>query len=154
MYTLIKLIEVSDLVTETKRIISEELLATYVDAEFEADQKLAELAMTGNVDLILTEDSDLIVYGCPKILYKFHGDSGMLYLRSKFVASLEFGDWSLFQKFCVLCGCDYYKCEGVAIQKAKKICRTSKSYALWEVKQTDKEIELMQNALKVFQQFN
>ncbi|KAL1933184.1 hypothetical protein VTP01DRAFT_8862 [Rhizomucor pusillus] len=43
----------------------------YIIAPFEADAQLAYLARTNIVDAVLTEDSDLAVYGCPTILTKF-----------------------------------------------------------------------------------
>jgi exonuclease 1 len=36
-----------------------------VVAPYEADAQLAYLALTGNVDAVITEDSDLLPYGCP-----------------------------------------------------------------------------------------
>ena len=40
-------------------------------APYEADAQLAYLCRTGYVDFILTEDSDLLAFGAPKVLYKF-----------------------------------------------------------------------------------
>ena len=34
-------------------------------APYEADAQLAYLALTGDVDAVITEDSDLLPYGCP-----------------------------------------------------------------------------------------
>ena len=59
----VKLIEVSSLIPEAKRIITEELGSKFIEAEYEADQKLAQLSLLNEVDLIITEDTDLIVYG-------------------------------------------------------------------------------------------
>lgn len=39
----------------------------YVVAPYEADAQMAFLARNGHVDLVITEDSDLIAYGCPQV---------------------------------------------------------------------------------------
>lgn len=36
-------------------------------APFEADAELAYLSTSGRVDAVLTEDSDLLAYGCKKV---------------------------------------------------------------------------------------
>lgn len=40
-------------------------------APYEADAQLAYLAQKGFVSAVITEDSDLIVYACPRVLFKF-----------------------------------------------------------------------------------
>lgn len=42
----------------------------YVVAPYEADAQLAYLAKSGIVDFVITEDSDLVLFGCPKV-HKF-----------------------------------------------------------------------------------
>lgn len=39
----------------------------YVVAPYEADAQMAFLARNGHVDLVITEDSDLIAYECPQV---------------------------------------------------------------------------------------
>ena len=36
-------------------------------APYEADAQMAFLAINGRVDVVLTEDSDMLPYGCPKV---------------------------------------------------------------------------------------
>jgi exonuclease 1 len=43
----------------------------YVVAPYEADAQLAYLCREGIVDAALSEDSDLLPYGCGRVLYKF-----------------------------------------------------------------------------------
>lgn len=38
-------------------------------APYEADAQMARLALCGDVDAVLTEDSDLLPYGCPVVGY-------------------------------------------------------------------------------------
>jgi exonuclease 1 len=42
----------------------------YVVAPYEADAQLAYMARCGIVDLVITEDSDLLAYGCPEVVFK------------------------------------------------------------------------------------
>ena len=42
----------------------------FLVAPYEADAQMARLAHSGAVDLVITEDSDILVYGCPRVLYK------------------------------------------------------------------------------------
>ncbi len=151
---LVKLVEVETLVSKAKKIIVEQLGATFVDAEYEADGLLARMALSGDVDLVMTEDTDLIVYGCSKILYKYKNGDGELYVRSEIFnmngGSKLFENWELFQRFCVLCGCDYLKIGGVALGKAKKICRSKISYELWEKSQSNDIIDKINNILLIF----
>ena len=42
----------------------------YVVAPYEADAQMAYMARNGIVDLVITEDSDLLAYGCPEVVFK------------------------------------------------------------------------------------
>ena len=52
-------------VQECRRIGVECIVAPY-----EADAQLAYLEKEGIVDLVITEDSDLLVFGCKRVLFK------------------------------------------------------------------------------------
>lgn len=41
----------------------------YIVAPYEADAQMAFLARNGHVDLVITEDSDLVAYACPQVLF-------------------------------------------------------------------------------------
>lgn len=43
---------------------------SYVVAPYEADAQMAFLAITKQVDAVITEDSDLIAFGCPRVSNK------------------------------------------------------------------------------------
>jgi exonuclease 1 len=47
---------------------------SYVVAPYEADAQLAYLERRGLVSAIITEDSDLLVFGCQNVLFKMDGD--------------------------------------------------------------------------------
>lgn len=42
----------------------------FIVAPYEADAQMAYLAKRGLVDFVITEDSDLLVYGCPQVVFK------------------------------------------------------------------------------------
>mmetsp|Transcript_13767 Transcript_13767/g.39544 ORF Transcript_13767/g.39544 Transcript_13767/m.39544 type:complete len:925 (+) Transcript_13767:230-3004(+) len=113
----------------------------YLVAPYEADGQLGYLARTGLVDMIVTEDSDLMACGAPCILYKFsdwglnHGVSGgvvsggvtgQLFLRSRLgcvpspLNLMDFTDVMLAALF-VAAGCDYCKnLRGIGVVTARK----------------------------------
>lgn len=93
----------------------------YIISPYEADSQLHFLQLIKYVDYIMTEDSDLIIYGADKILYKFSGthvdeyDSKNLHLCK----DLFFRDNIL--DICILSGCDYLdSIKGVGLITAHK----------------------------------
>ncbi|EEC03153.1 exonuclease, putative, partial [Ixodes scapularis] len=55
----------------------------YIVAPYEADAQLAYLTQRGLADVVITEDSDLILFGCEKVVFKMdQGGFGTLYERS------------------------------------------------------------------------
>ena len=104
----------------------DEMAVTYVVAPYEADAQLAFLARTGQVDAVISEDSDLLTYGCRRVLYKWDRDSGIgdeidehyAMLNAK---KLDMRHWTKdqFLTMCIFAGCDYLpSLKGVAITKA------------------------------------
>jgi len=85
----------------------------FLVAPYEADGQLAYLSRIHVVDLVITEDSDLIAHGCAAALFKLdHENYGDLYLRRDLGAQgdglrlLNFSDGMLAAIF-VAAGCDY-----------------------------------------------
>ncbi|CAG9461198.1 unnamed protein product [Pedinophyceae sp. YPF-701] len=94
----------------------------FIIAPYEADAQMAYLAREGLVDAVLTEDSDLLAYGCPLVLSKLddRGETIKNTDRVKVLAledlakkanpvGLDFKCFSpeMFLEMCVLAGCDY-----------------------------------------------
>ena len=50
--------------------VLKELEIEFVVAPYEADAQMAYMVKSGVADFAISEDSDLIAYGCPKILMK------------------------------------------------------------------------------------
>ncbi|KAF9557610.1 PIN domain-like protein [Agrocybe pediades] len=92
----------------------------YVVAPYEADAQLAYLERTGLVDGILTEDSDLLVFGCENVLLKLdpveatvvlisRKDFGSVSASISDTNSISLVGWSdvQFRAMAILSGCDY-----------------------------------------------
>lgn len=97
----------------------------YIVAPYEADIQLAYLSKINYVDFIITEDSDLIALGCKCVLYKLDqddNDSGyeICYDNLKKCDCFDFSFFNedKFLSFCILCGCDYFKINGVGSKLA------------------------------------
>ena len=94
-------------------------------APYEADAQLAFLAMSGLADVVVTEDSDLTLFGCPKVLFKLldTGD-GVLYekehLGKVFSQQADHFNFEKFRYMCITSGCDYLSSlPGIGLGKAK-----------------------------------
>ncbi|KAK1734642.1 exonuclease 1 [Skeletonema marinoi] len=120
----------------------------FLVAPYEADGQLAYLANSGAVDVVVTEDSDLIGLGVPTLIYKLGGWNGsntanrggssssssssshlgtMLHRRDLGSAHdinlLDFSDAMLATMF-VAAGCDYCpNLKGIGVVKARNIVK-------------------------------
>jgi len=95
-------------------------------APYEADAQLAYLNIAGLADFIITEDSDLTLFGCDRIVFKMspNGD-GTLYEKSRlnevFGSMAAQFDFEKFRKMCIMSGCDYMaSLPGIGLGKAKQ----------------------------------
>ncbi len=110
----------------------------YVVAPYEADAQLAYMERLGIVDGIITEDSDLLVFGCKSVLFKLDPVSASVCFisRSDFgspslsAESLSFFGWSdtQFRWMAMLSGCDYLpSVPGVGLKTAYSLIKKYKS---------------------------
>ncbi|ELA42914.1 uncharacterized protein VICG_00229 [Vittaforma corneae ATCC 50505] len=79
----------------------------FIVSPYEADAQLYFLQRIKYIDYILTEDSDLVVYGATRILYKYDG----VHVEEYDSARLHLCKDKYFQEnildICILSGCDY-----------------------------------------------
>jgi exonuclease-1 len=107
----------------------------FIVAPYEADAQMARLAHTGLCDLVITEDSDILTYGCPRALFKVdfdtcQGQEIQLMRDLGENESLSFKSWThdMFVFMCILSGCDYCKgVPGIGIKLAHKFVRVHRS---------------------------
>lgn len=93
----------------------------------ESDGQLAYLSSKNLIDVVITEDSDLIIYGVPKIIFKFKPSGRCeIYNKQKLEKFLPW-DFKTFRWFCILSGCDYLRggLRGFGLVRAQKMFQTS-----------------------------
>jgi 5'-3' exonuclease len=96
----------------------------FVVAPGEADAMAAALVRIGNCYAAISDDSDLIVFGCPRVLYKLNADGIMKEyeegrLEAAYTIPQQLRTVEHLRIMSVLSGCDY--CEGlhgVGLQRA------------------------------------
>ena len=106
----------------------------YIVSPYEADAQLAYFARNGYVHAVVTEDSDLICYGCPRVITKLDLKTGKAKeIRYKDVFTLQnprldqFND-DMFRSMCILAGCDYIKSiPKIGIKNAYKLMKKHKN---------------------------
>lgn len=105
----------------------------YVVAPYEADAQLAYLEKQGIIDAILTEDSDLLVFGCKCILLKLDQYGECIEIkREKFpqVKEIDLSGWSdeNFRCMAILSGCDYLDgVPGIGLKTAYRLLKKHKT---------------------------
>ncbi|KAI5287594.1 Rad2 nuclease [Ascosphaera aggregata] len=109
------------------------LSISYVVAPYEADAQLVYLESCGLIDAIISEDSDLLVFGAKRLISKLdkHGDCIELD-RADFGACKDVSlvGWSDadFRAMCILSGCDYLQnIPGMGLKTAYRSLRQYKS---------------------------
>ncbi|PON62149.1 XPG/Rad2 endonuclease [Parasponia andersonii] len=102
----------------------------FVVAPYEADAQLAYMsglqAQQGGISAVITEDSDLIAYGCKAIVFKMdrYGNGEEIQLDNIFdskarTPSFQNFDKELLTGMCVLAGCDFLpSVPGIGIAKS------------------------------------
>ncbi|ENN81118.1 hypothetical protein YQE_02486, partial [Dendroctonus ponderosae] len=98
-------------------------------APYESDAQLAFFNIKGVAECVITEDSDLLLFGCKKVLYKLDlSGAGRLVESEKICSAMKMRpDQFTFDKFrymCILSGCDYANSlSGIGLKKAEKFLK-------------------------------
>lgn len=61
----------------------------YIVAPYEADAQLCWLEKEGYVDGIITEDSDLLVFGCKQVIFKLEGNGMCVSIKAEKLATVR-----------------------------------------------------------------
>eukprot|EP01084_Bolivina_argentea_P282115 482846_1 len=105
-------------------------------APYEADAQLGYLCREGIVDVAMTEDSDLLLFGCQRVFFKLEKDgrgeliemSNVFQCRNDELDMRECGPED-FLLTCVLSGCDYLpSIPGVGLKQARQTVREHKGH--------------------------
>ncbi|KAH8553521.1 PIN domain-like protein [Umbelopsis sp. PMI_123] len=105
----------------------------YVVAPYEADAQLAYLMKSGKITAVITEDSDLIVFGCKTIIFKLDkfGEGIEISLdRLSSVSDINLKGWTTsdIRQMCILSGCDYLpSLSGMGLKTAHKLLQKYKT---------------------------
>ncbi|CAA7030609.1 unnamed protein product [Microthlaspi erraticum] len=106
----------------------------YVVAPYEADAQMTFLAITKQVDAIITEDSDLIPFGCPRIIFKMDKfGHGVEFQASNLPKNKELNlsafSSQMLLEMCILSGCDYLQSlPGMGLKRAHTLITKFRSY--------------------------
>ncbi|KAJ2427611.1 hypothetical protein GGF41_001628 [Coemansia sp. RSA 2531] len=117
----------------------------YLVAPYEADAQLAYLEAQGVITAAISEDSDLIVFGCRNIIFKLdqYGEA-VIFDRLKMMHSkaVDINGWTNEQlrRMCILSGCDYLpSVPGVGLKKAHRyVSRSQDLRAAVQLMRVDK----------------
>ncbi|XP_064402731.1 exonuclease 1-like [Halichondria panicea] len=99
-----------------------------VVAPYEADSQLTYLQNEGIVDFVITEDSDLLVFGCERVLFKLDdaGNGKLIELKELGKANKGLVGFTQdsFRQMCIFSGCDYLSSvPGIGLGKSLKLMR-------------------------------
>ncbi|WVF72498.1 hypothetical protein IAT40_007314 [Kwoniella sp. CBS 6097] len=101
----------------------------YVVAPYEADAQLCFLEREGIVDGIITEDSDLLVFGCRQVVFKLDGNGHCVWIHRDNLATIRdfpMHGWTddQFRRMAMLSGCDYLdSIPGIGLKTAHRLLR-------------------------------
>lgn len=125
-----------DVTPEMARLFIEELKnagVSYVVAPYEADAQMVYMERKGLVSAILSEDSDLLVFGAKCLLTKLDQYGGCIEInKADFCAVREVSltGWSdqQFRQMAILSGCDYLaSISGMGLKTAYRMLRKHKT---------------------------
>ncbi len=151
-----------DVTPEMARMVIEELKhhnIQYIVAPYEADSQLAYLERKGIINGVLSEDSDLLVFGVKCLITKLdkYGDC-IEVNRSHFTACREVSlvGWSDadFRRMAILSGCDYLPgIGGLGLKTAHRMLRKHKTVdRLVKAAQFDGKLKVPAGFMADFQQ--
>ncbi|XP_077142471.1 exonuclease 1 isoform X2 [Ranitomeya variabilis] len=107
-------------------------------APYEADSQLAYLNKNGFAQAIVTEDSDLLAFGCKTVILKMDKfGNGLEIDQDRFGMCKHLGDVFTQEKFrymCILSGCDYLpSIHGIGLAKASKLLKIANNPDITQV---------------------
>ncbi|XP_048141654.1 exonuclease 1 isoform X1 [Rhodamnia argentea] len=137
---------------------------SYVVAPYEADAQMTFLAVSKQVAAVITEDSDLIPFGCPRIIFKMDKfGQGVEFQYSKLQQNreLSFAGFTkqMILEMCILSGCDYLQSlPGMGLKTAHALIKKFRAYdkVIKHLKYTSGSVpptyeELFRKAILTFQ---
>jgi exonuclease-1 len=119
--------------------VLENIGVKYIVAPYEADAQIAYLVKENIADFAISEDSDLLVYGCENIVFKLDVDGSceniliektlrnkdyIKDIKEEIVRDLNRLSKERFTELCIVSGCDYLaNIPGLGMKKALKLMK-------------------------------
>ena len=124
----------------------------YYVSPYEADAQLAYLARIGYVDYVLTEDSDLLVYQTPNVLYKLDDYYNVIQINYQDVLNYLNLTSDQFTTMCIYAGCDYVESiSQMGIKTALNCIQTYKDHEeIYKFIQTKSKFKIPEDWLNQF----
>ncbi|KAK7359162.1 hypothetical protein VNO77_01110 [Canavalia gladiata] len=129
-----KAVDISPLVARELIQVLKQENVQYIVAPYEADAQMTFLAITRQVDAVITEDSDLIPFGCPRIIFKMDKfGQGVQFQYSMLLKNKELSfegfNRQMLLEMCILSGCDYLQSlPGMGLKRAHASIKRFRSY--------------------------
>jgi len=92
---------------ESVKDLCHQLSLPFYFARQEAESFSSYLCKTNQVDVVITEDTDVLAYGCPHWISNLAHDGSCVYIGYENMLSKMKYNTSQFIDFCILCGTDY-----------------------------------------------
>ncbi|KAJ2827383.1 hypothetical protein IWW50_001917 [Coemansia erecta] len=98
----------------------------FLVAPYEADAQLAFLERAGVISAMISEDSDLVAFGCARVLFKMdQSGAAVLFDRARVgrtrAVDVRGWDCARLRRMCILSGCDYAaSVPGIGLKRAHK----------------------------------
>jgi len=105
----------------------------YVVSPYESDAQCTYMIKTGQVAAVISEDSDMVAYGCSRVFFKMDNEGKGEEIRSRNLGAnedLDLLNWlpSKFLEMCIIAGCDYLQSlPNIGIRKAHKLINEKKN---------------------------
>jgi len=125
----------------------------YIFSSSEADILCGKLAQLNKIDYVLSNDTDLLLYGCKKLI-KFENKKVYCYDLNKILERIDLTH-DQFIKMCILFGCDFfyglYKLDNLEIyEKIKHKENINKILENYNLEYYEKNIKQFDNAYKLY----
>lgn len=117
----------------------------HVEAEGEADGLCVKLVQKGKAYACLSEDMDMFVYGCPRVLryLSMLNRTVVLYDTNKMLEEMDV-TFTEFQQICILCGTDYAKLKEPPVTLETAMCTLQEYKKQKETADTDGFLEWLE----------
>lgn len=147
-----QIVNISRYDVDTSKKILDILGIPYLDSENEAETLCSHLCYHKQVDAVLSDDTDVLVYGTPIFLTKLN-------LKQETCTRLNYTDILTnlemephqFTDFCIMCGTDYNdNIQNIGSEKAYKMIMKSNSLETIESEREDTEVLNFRRVREIF----